>query len=433
MMISNMLLELKDKLENKNIHELRTIARVVGVSSPTERKRGSIIDDIMGIATARIDPSPRSARGAPPKSSEYDESVVNLIYECRKYFSDLKSAKVAEKGKFEVSDGAEQANCAGILDKDYLRVGYSLSCSDDIFVPESFIKRFKLKDGDYIEGTCMRTVNSTAGICAITSINGYSPDSVLRREFAELTPVYPNRRIRIVNSQRDIAARTVDMFAPVGYGQRSVISAPANSGKTTLIKQIASGICLNEEVSLIIFIVAGSPEEVTDLSRSAASAKIFRTDFGAEREEHIKTAEFLTRHCKRLVESRKDIVLIVDGLSKLGNAAKQLLASAICAEEGGSLTIIATVSSEGEYSSEYSAELLSAANMRVVLAEAAEQIPAIDPSKSYTLNCSLLQSDKEIKTAEILRKQFRQTGDLNQILNLFKQTKNNTEIVDKNG
>ena len=432
-MISDKLLYLKDKLESKNIHEIRTIARVVGVSGPTERKRGSIIEDIMGIATARIDPSPRSARGAPPKSHEYDEKVVNLIYECRKYYSDLKVANATENGKFEVSDGAEQVHCAGILDRDYIRVGGFKSCPDDVLLPESFIKRFKLKDGDYVEGTCMHTAACSAGITAITSINGYSPDSVPRREFATLTPVYPDKRMRIVNSNGDIAARTVDLFAPVGYGQRAVISAPANSDKTTLIKQIASGISLNEQVLAVLFIVAGNPEEVTDLSRSAEFANIFYTDFGAEREELIKTAEFVIRYCKRAVESHRDVVLIVDGLSKLGTAAKQLLSSAICAEEGGSLTVIATVSAEGEYSSEYSAELLSAANMRVVLTEDGEQVPAIDPSKSYTLNCSLLQSEREIKTADTLRKQYRQTGDLNQILNIFKETKTNTEIIDKNG
>lgn len=430
-MLNNVLADIEKRLNKKGTYEVRTIAREVGVSCPTNSKKEKNISDIMSIAACETDPVPRSGRGAPPKSADYDQELVRDILECRKCYAALKGKEDGANTKFEVSDGTEELRCAGILDKNFLRVNGCLPCADDVFVGESFIKRFKLKDGDYIECDCMQT-QSAPVMVDIKSICGYSTD-VRRREFTSLTPVYPKKRIRIANSREDIAARAVDMFAPVGFGQRAVISAPANSCKTTLIKQIATGISLNEEVSVIIFIVSGSPEELTDLSRSAEFAKVFHTDFTAEREDNVKASELITQFCKSAVEFGEDVVLIVDGLSKLGTAAKRLLASAICAEEGGSLTVIATVSGEGEYSSEYSAELLDAANMRVTLLEGTEEAPAIDISKSYTLNCSLMQNGQEIKTADMLRKQYKQTGDLSPIIKLFKETENNTEIVDKNG
>ena len=428
-MLDAVLIDIKERLRDKNIHEVRTVARAVGVSSPTEGKKDDIIADILAIATCEIDPAPRSTRGAPPKSSDYDEELVADILRYREQCAAI-NAEGANSG-FEVSDGTSYVRCAGILDKNYLRVKGCLPDSGDVYVGESFINRFKLRDGDFIEGSYMRKQPSPM-LVQIVSVNGYPPQAIRRRDFAALTPIYPKKRIHIANSQ-GIVARQVDLFAPVGYGQRAVISAPANSCKTELLKQIASGIASSEEASVIIFVVAGSPEEVTDLSRSAEFARVFHTDFYANSEEHVRAAEFIARYCKTAVESEEDVVLIVDGLSKLGAAAKHVLSSAICAEEGGSLTVIATVCAEGEYSSEYSAELLGAANMRVTLLEGSSQIPAIDVSKTYTLNCGLLQSDREQKTADILRKQYKQTGDLTPIAELLKKTENNTEIIDKNG
>lgn len=432
-MFDKMLSDIKDRLKDMTVHQVRTIARAVGVSCPTISKKDKNIADIMSIASCEADPAPRAARGAPPKSADYDQELVRDILECRKYYAALKGKEDGTSKKFEVSDGTGEVRCAGILYKNFLRVNGCLPCADDVYVGESFIKRFKLKDGDYIECDCLQKAQSAPVLVDIKSICGYPPHAIRRREFSTLTAVYPKKRIRIANSREDIAARAVDMFAPVGFGQRAVISAPANSCKTTLIKQIATGISLNEEVSVIIFIVSGSPEEVTDISRSAEHAKVFHTDFTAEREDNVKASEFITHFCRSAVEFGEDVVLIVDGLSKLGSAAKHLLASAICAEEGGSLTVIATVSGEGEYSSEYSAELMDAANMRAILLEGAEEVSAIDISKSHTLNCSLLQSGQEIKIADMLRKQYKQTGDLDPIIKLFKETENNTEIVDKNG
>lgn len=435
---SEMLATLRENLNKKNVHELWQIAREIGVSSPTGGKtKARVIDELISIASCKTAPTPRSARGAPPKSDSYDEEIVKDIRLCMSYFAAVKEG-TGEGRETELSDGTQEVGCAGILDSGenyrFLRVKGCFPSADDVFVAESLVTRFKLKDGDYIEGTCRRGGKEAAGLTAITRINGSNPLSVLRREFEDLTPIYPKNRIRIGISPNDIFARMADLFAPVGLGQRAVISVPANCS-TAIIKQITHAISLNKSVRAVILLVAARPEEVTDIKRSVETVETYHTTFDMDGEAHVKAADFVVRHLKNSVESGEDVVLIVDGLSKLSDAAKRILSSAICAEEGGSLTVIATVSAEGEYSSEYSAELLSVANMRIVLSKelAAENVAAIDISQSYTLNCELLQSDSELKTAYVLRKQYKTGGNLREIVRLFKETENNAEIINSNG
>lgn len=436
-MASEMLLDIKDRLNKKNIHEVRQIARAIGVSSPTFGKKERIIEEILSIASCEVAPAARTTRGAPPKSSDYDEDLVSDIRHCIKYHTLLKEG--ASSDVMEVSDGTSNEVCGGILvkaEKNYfLQVNGCLPSADDVSVHESYINRFHLREGDFVKGECRRRgVDEYAALIKILSVNGYSPDSVTRKDFAKLTAIYPNKRIQVANSGNDIAARMIDMFAPIGYGQRAVISAHANSGKTALIKQLIAGTSLNnDDLSVIVFIVSGSPEEITDIERTSCGAEVFYTTFDMESANHLKAADFVNMYCKNAVEWGENVVLIVDGLSKLGSTSKRLLSSAICAEEGGSLTVIATVSAEGEYASEFSAELLSAANMRAELLCGDMRNPAIDITKSYTLNCELLQGEQELKTAYILRNRCKSADNADELVDLFKNTENNTGIIKSNG
>lgn len=436
-MTSDMLSDIEKRLHGKIIFEVRQIAREIGVHSPTSGKKEDIIENILAIATCKVKPAPKNKRGAPPKSGKYDEALVNDIRACIEYNTLLKEGK-GESSEFKISDGTSDKNCQGILVKEqnhfFLRVGSCFPSENDICVHESFVNRFNLKEGDLVEGECRSNASGEqSALTAIAAVNGHEPNSVPRKEFAKLTPIYPKNRIYIANSG-NITARMLDLFAPVGCGQRAVISAPANSNKTALIKQIATGISLNEQHFLqVIFVVAGSPEEITDIDRNISNSKVFYTTFDMEQAQHVQAAEFVATYCKNMVECGKDVVLIVDGLSKLEGGAKRLLSSAICAEEGGSLTVIATVSAEGEYSSEYSAELLSVANMRAVLLDSSYPSAAIDISKSYTQYSEYLQSDSELKTAHVLRIRYQTTANIQDILNIFKNTKNNTEIIKSNG
>lgn len=420
-----MLADIRVRLHKKSIHEVRLIARAVGVHSPTDGKKDYIIEEIMAIASCKKQPSPRSARGAPPKSNDFDGVLVADIRACINYFNALNTGKDA--GVYELSDGSE-LNCSGILDMNgkyaCLHVNGLRAGDGDVYVAETVINRFNLRRGDKIEGVYRRTAEGSA-LSAITSVNGLNPCEVSRREFSSLTPVYPDKRICLGSCSGDICARMADMFAPLGLGQRAVISAPAAYGKTALIGAIASAVSLNERTSTVIFLAGGYPEEITYIRRAIKSADVFSTPLSSTAEENAAAAGLVGEYCKRLTECGKNAVLIVGSLSVLAGAAMPLLSSAINAEEGGSLTVIGFVNAPGEYGSQNSAELIGAANMRLIISN--DGAPAVDILKSFTLGREYLQSGEEIETAVLLKK--RAAENLGEVLNIFGGTANNAEII----
>lgn len=423
-----MLADIRERLYKKSIHEVRLIARAVGVRSPTDGKKNFIIDKIMEIASCKAIPAPRTARGAPPKSNDFDEALVSDIRECIRLFT-AKRAQDTVPEDLSVSDGGE-IQCSGILN-----IGGKYSClcgagclssADDIYVAETVVNRFNLKRGDRIDGICrLSPGGQSRTLAAITSVNGFSPDAVCRREFEALTPVYPVKRICLETSSKDICARMADLFAPMGFGQRAVISAPSSFSKTTLIKQIAAAVSSDEKAKIIIFFVGGYPEQITDIRRALSGADVFSTSLSASAEENKRASELVTSYAKRLAESGRNAVLIVPGLSALGSNAMNVLSCAINAEEGGSLTVIGTVNAAGDYCSEHSAELLNAANMRLVICPGFF-VP--DISQSFTLGSEYLQTAEEIKAAESLRYKAA-NGGLDEVINIFKETESNAEIV----
>ncbi len=434
---TDMLADIRERLRRKSIYEVRPIARVVGVQCPTDGKKDRLIEDIIAIASCKIAPAPRSARGAPPKSTDFDEALVADIRECIKLYS----AKLSENGvafnDTVVSDNSEERPCSGILEVGRFAVlrakGFAAS-DDDVFVADTIINRFGLKEGDRVDGICRRkTEKEIAGLVAVTYINGFTPDSLRRGDFENLTPVYPDKRLRLGVRKEDILTRMADMFAPVGLGQRAVISVPADLGRTTLLRQIAAAICGNEMLKPIFFLVSAAPEDFTCVKSFAEGAEVFFTPLSARPDENVSASEFVIRRCKRLAESGANVVLIVDGASRLRNSAVPLISSALNAAEGGSLTIIATVSAEGEYSSEFSPELLSAANMRLIIRSAASDVPHIDVAKSFTLHRELLQSPREMAAADGLRARCASAEGLKEVQKLFKETENNEQIIGCDG
>ena len=443
-MRAEILADIQARVQKKNIHELRQIARVIGVVRPTEGKKDRLVEDIIKIASCEIPPAPRTARGAPPKSAEFDKQLVADIEDCINYYSASKNGTGYVSGTLEVSDGTSQSECSGILTRGekyfFLRVNGCFPSHDDIFVHESYINRFGLEEGDYIEGVkTSKSSDEAPALTAVISINGFHPDSLNRIPYEKFTHIYPENRICIAFSEEDTAARMVDLFAPAGLGQRGIICGPANSGKTTLIKQIASGICRNHtELKVVLHLIAERPEDVTYLKRELNGMEIFYTTFAHSAAEITDSAEFVTRYCKKQVECGCNVVLLADGLSGLerasrevgrSGAAKRLLSSAICAEEGGSLTVIATTNAEDK---DINYELLSAANMRVELSENCvlqRTYPAIDVLKSGTAHVEFLQSEEEIKTANILRDMVLKHGSQSEIIEIFKNNQKNEDII----
>ncbi|MBD5632200.1 MAG: hypothetical protein HDP34_03105 [Clostridia bacterium] len=427
--------DIKSRLEKLNIYELRQVARAVGVHRPADGKKSRVTEAILEIAQNVTAPEPPSLRGAPPKSQQFDEQLVADIKTCREYYIALGGQpQDGEKQVLKVCDsGAETYNdvvLSGVLDLNgkyyFLRTNKTLSSPEnDVFVHESFLNRYSLREGDTVEGLCRRRNSEEAyGLMSVTSVNGKPVQNASnRRRFSELTPVYPSFNVKTAANGEDTACRIIDLFAPLALGQRAVICAPAKAGKTSLIKSIGAGISLNyPQIKVVFLLVDARPEEVTDFKRSYKSAQLFYSTFDMSGDMHLKTARLCMEYCKRLCEEGEDVFLLFDGRASSNVATEEinrLLCCACNAEEGGSVTVVSTLADE---------RYVSLANMCVTLSPelAAKRIfPAIDIKSSYADREESLLSADEISAAANLRAHLSSE----EIIKLFKQIKDSGEIV----
>ncbi len=429
-----MLENIEARLDNMTIYEVRQIAREVK-AHVTSGQKGIIIDAILSIARAEVEFAPVSRRGAPPKSDRYDEKLVSDILELREYFVALKKSGRSELN-MSVNDSAyeytllsEKEYC-GYLDTD--GQNYFLYGEEWVFISELFVTRYSLRLGDKI--CCKgRRKNSAdmVGAYEILTVNGVSVQDVgIRKDFSALTHLYPATRVRLSG---DVSLRIIDLFAPLALGQRGVISAPANSGKTTIIKLIAHGICANyRDFEVIILTLGARPEEITDFTKSSDDITYFYTTFDKSEEEHIFRANLAFEYAKRRVELNKNAIILAEGLYENLPAEyiKNYLFCAINAEEGGSLTVIAAMPQEFNYAGVANTVL----SLSPILA--AERIfPAIDILKSYSAREESLLSDEERQLSVALRSKLNRGVAAEEIIELFNETANNAEIAEliKNG
>jgi len=340
-----------------------------------------------------------------------------------------------------------QAERSGLLFRDgileilsegfgFLRVNGFLSGADDVYVSQSQIKRFNLRTGDMVSGAVRPPKDSERyySLLRIEAINGENPETAKRRiNFDELTPVFPDVRLRLETEPRNISARVIDLVAPIGKGQRGLIVAPPKAGKTTLLKTIANSIIANNpDVSLIILLVDERPEEVTDIRRSVPLATVAASTFDELPENHMKVQEMVLERSKRLVEVGKDVVVLLDSLTRLSRASnltvtpsgrtlsggldpsalyrpKRFFGAARNIEDGGSLTIIATclVETGSRMDDAIFEEFKATGNMELVLDRGLSErriFPAIDVKRSGTRREELLFTEDELRRVWQLRR-----------------------------
>ena len=298
---------------------------------------------------------------------------------------------------------------------------------EDIYVSIAQIRRFGLKNGDHVVGKTRpkRATDRYSALMYIDTVNGDSPDIArVRRPFDTLTPVHPNRRLTLEGGKEnaDLAMRLLDFIAPIGLGQRALIVAPPKAGKTVLLKKIAQAIQANHpEMKLIVLLIDERPEEVTDLKRTVNADVVYST-FDAPQENHVRLAEIVYDRAQRLVEQGKDVVVLMDSLTRLARACnamapggramsgglapgvlampKRFFGAARNIEEGGSLTIIATVLVEtgSRMDDVIFEEFKGTGNAEIRLDRAlseARVFPAIDLAKSGTRHEELLLDEEE--------------------------------------
>ena len=347
----------------------------------------------------------------------------------------------------------------------FLRGENYLPTSKDVYISPVQIKRFRLNTGDMIKGIARNPKEGEKfpALIFVGEVNNDSPEELFKRKnFDELTPIYPTERIKLETIQTEYAMRLIDLISPIGKGQRGMIVAPPKAGKTTLLKKIANSITANNpETELIVLLIDERPEEVTDMKRSIKGTVIYST-FDELPEHHVKVAEMVLERAKRLTEQNKDVVILLDSITRLARAynlviptsgrtlsggldpsalhkPKKFFGAARNIEKGGSLTILATalVETGSRMDDVIFEEFKGTGNMEVHLDRKLSEkriFPAIDINKSGTRREDLLLTPIELEAVFSLRKAMSNmnTSEVTeQLINQIISTKNNGEFLDK--
>lgn len=357
----------------------------------------------------------------------------------------------------------------GILDilpdgYGFLRGENFLSSDKDVYISMIQIRRFKLDTGDVIKGISRyKEGEKFPSLIFVGEVNGEHPEKAMKRKrFDELTPIYPNEKLKLETSSNDYATRIIDLMCPIGKGQRGMIVAQPKVGKTTLLKKVANSISQNNpETELIVLLIDERPEEVTDMKRSI-KGQVIHSTFDELPEHHVKVAEMVLERAKRLVEHGKDVVILLDSITRLTRAynlvipssgrtlsggidpaalhkPKKFFGAARNIEFGGSLTILATalIDTGSRMDDVIFEEFKGTGNMEVHLDRKLSErriFPAIDINKSGTRREDLLLTPKEKETVFALRKAMNSmpVADVTeQVIFQMTQTKNNEEFIEK--
>ena len=346
----------------------------------------------------------------------------------------------------------------------FLRSDNYLPGNKDVYVSAVQIRRFKLETGDKLRGISRFTTdpqNKFPSLIYIDTINDDRMEVALkRRSFDTLIPIYPCDRLRLETDSKEYSTRLIDLLAPIGKGQRGLIVAQPKAGKTTLLKQIANGILKNNpEVNLMVLSIDEIPEEVTDIERSI-DAEVIHSTFDESPEHHIKVSKMVIERAKRLVEHNKDVVILLDSLTRLTRASnlevepsgktlsggldpaslyfpKKFFGAARNIENGGSLTILATtlVETGSRMDDMIFEEFKGTGNMEVFLDRKLSEkriYPAIDIYKSSTRREDLLFTPKEQEVSTYIRRLLSQSNNVEmveKIMNILMKTKNNQDFM----
>jgi len=348
----------------------------------------------------------------------------------------------------------------------FLRSDHLLPGPEDVYVSQSQIRRFGLRTGDYVIGQVRppKDTEKYYGLLKVEAVNGLDPEVAKQRPvFERLTPIFPNRQIKLETKPNILATRLIDLIAPIGRGQRGLIVSPPKAGKTTILKRIANGITANySDIHLMVVLIGERPEEVTDMDRSV-EAEVISSTFDEPVQNHVRVAEMALERAKRLVEGKRDVVILMDSVTRLARAynlveppsgrtlsggidpaaifpPKRFFGAARNLEEGGSLTIVATclVDTGSRMDDVIYEEFKGTGNMELHLSRRLAErriFPAIDIERSSTRREELLLDQETLSRVYTLRRMLdalRQTGDEDPIIPVIERmarTRDNQEFL----
>ncbi|MBO7729994.1 MAG: transcription termination factor Rho [Lachnospiraceae bacterium] len=426
----------REQLETLPVAQLKEIAKANDIKGIASMKKAALIDAILQMSEEK---------------TREEETGISKEEEKK-----LDSGIIAH-GILEVlPDGYGFIRCENYLPGD-----------NDVYVSPSQIKRFSLKTGDILKGKVrVKTQNEKFGaLLHLDRINGVLPSEALnRRNFEDLTPIFPDERLSLETSEKNVAMRIFDLVSPIGKGQRGMIVSPPKAGKTTLLKGVAHSIQKNNpEVHILILLIDERPEEVTDIKEAIVgdNVEVIYSTFDELPEHHKRVSEMVIERAKRLVEHGEDVIILLDSITRLARAynllvppsgrtlsggldpaalhmPKRFFGAARNIREGGSLTILATalVDTGSKMDDVVYEEFKGTGNMELILDRKLQEkriFPAIDIAKSGTRREDLLLTMEEQEAVYIIRKAtggLRADESTEKILDLFAKTRNNKEFVD---
>ena len=438
---------MREKYESLPLATLKDLAKARGLKGISTMKKAELIERML----EEDEKEKKSAR----------ETVKEL------------SANTGDKEVHDIDKLDSGITAHGILEVmqdgyGFIRSANYLPGENDVYVSPSQIRRFNLKTGDILEGnTRIKTQQEKfSALLYLSKINEMDPMKAMhRKNFEDMTPIFPNERLSLECGKTSTAMRIMDLMSPIGKGQRGMIVSPPKAGKTTLLKQVALSVQKNNpEVHLLILLIDERPEEVTDIRESieGPNVEVIYSTFDELPEHHKRVSEMVIERAKRLVEHKKDVMILIDSITRLARAynmtvppsgrtlsggldpaalhmPKRFFGAARNMREGGSLTILATalVETGSKMDDVVYEEFKGTGNMELVLDRKLSEkriFPAIDITKSGTRREDLLLDSDEMGAAYIIRKEInglRKDDAVEQVLNLFARTKDNKEFISK--
>ncbi len=452
----------REFLDTLALSDLRVIGRKYGVLRASSSNKEDLVNSISDILTGKEQPKPPTGRGAPPKQNFVAPAILAKLNAIAAEFSDSQTLGVSSP---EAQPGIySEPVLTGILEitqggYGFLRNRNCQPSKGDIFIPAPAIRSLKLREGDFVACTAKeRQKNDSAAIDELLSVNGLPIGRYETRPYFDaLTACYPNSKLALSEGNGDLALRTLDLFAPIGKGQRALIIAPPKAGKTTLLKTVARAIAEHHrDLCLIVLLIDERPEEVTDFRMSVENAQIVSSTFDEGAEHHVRAASLMLAHAKRIVELGKDVVILLDSLTKLTRAynsiiessgrtlsggldagalaePKRFFGAARNTAEAGSITILATalVETGSRMDDVIYEEFKGTGNADVFLSrELAEKrvFPAIELRRSGTRKEELLLSKEELSAIYKLRERGLAENTAG-VLDMLKRTQDNAQFV----
>ncbi len=436
------------ELESLSLVDLKNLAKDKGIPNYSKLKKSELIEKILEQYNSKKD-----------EETSKQDNIENIK-------TTTTNEEISSNSYKLNSDNDEYVE--GILELlpdgyGFLRGDNYLSTNKDVYVSPVQIRRFKLDTGDKIKGIkrIPKEGEKFPALIYVGEVNGESPDKAMKRKsFDDLIPIYPQEKLKLETTTSEYTMRLMDLMSPIGKGQRGMIVAPPKAGKTTILKKIANSITTNNpEVYLIVLLIDERPEEVTEMKRSIKGDVIYST-FDEQPEHHVKVAEMVIERAKRLTEQNKDVVVLLDSITRLARAynlvipssgrtlsggfdpaalhkPKRFFGAARNTEDAGSLTVLGTalVDTGSRMDEVIFEEFKGTGNMEVFLDRSLSEkrvFPAIDVNKSGTRRDELLLNRKENETVNLIRKNFSSlsTADLTEkLINYMTKTKNNDEFI----